>query len=697
MIELKNKYEIVSVFSQLNITNVYKTKRKLYSDDILTFDIEVTSLFEIDGELKPFDYSKNKDYYIGRDKKSLPYIWQFGYNDTVYYSRNFYDFITLLLSISNENIHQYIFVHNLAYEFHFLVNLIKKMGWTIENLLARGLRKVIQFSIKELNITFRCSYALTNLSLQKSGEQFNTQHSKLVGDLDYNVARSPFTPLTKEELSYCENDIIVMYEFLKIYKEEYKHIKNIPITQTGEVRKDLNKRISYSYRQHIWQTVPNSTIMQLLMWSFMGGQVHANMIYSGKIINNMGSFDYASRYPFTMATSQFPDSQFFRIEEEEIDYFKKSCCLLYHVKFYNFKSKLYNNYIPSSKCVGKKGCRYDNGRIIKGEEIEMCITDIDFDIIRESYTIEKIEYIDIYASYKKYLPKEIILFLLEYYNNKTKLKGIESQEYLYMKSKQKINSSFGCAVTNPLKQNYILDLENKENIWKNGEFSEKFIEQKLEQMKESFSTIFSFATGCWITAISRKGLWDIIKATDKDTVYYDTDSDKIKDYKKYLPVIESINKENYKKIEEVCDFYDIDIELFSPTDTKGKKHTLGMLEFEGEYKEFKTLGAKKYCYRDEKNILHMTLSGVRKSAVCQLNNDINNFKKGFEFDYTINKLNMIYLENQEPFTFLDCNNVEYTCNNIQYAIVAQPTTYTLGITKEYENLLQYLEEKDTIY
>lgn len=697
MIELKNKLDIISVFSQLNITNIFKSKRKLYSDDILTFDIEVTSLFEIDGELKPFDYSKNKDYYIGKDKKSLPYIWQFGYNDKVYYSRNFYDFITLLVSISREDIHQYIYVHNLAYEFHFLINLIKKMNWTIENLLARGLRKVIQFSIKELNITFRCSFALTNLSLQKSGQQFNTPHSKLVGDLDYNVARSPLTLLTKEELGYCENDILVMYEFLLIYKEEYKHIKNIPITQTGEVRKDLNTRITYPYRQHIWRTVPNSTIMQMLMWSFMGGQVHANMIHSGKVIKNMGSFDYASRYPFTMATSQLPDSQFFRIDEDEIEDFKKSCCILYHVKFYNFKSKLYNNYIPSSKCVGKKGCRYDNGRIIKGTEIEMCITDIDFDIINESYDIETIEYIDIYASYKKYLPKEIILFLLEYYNNKTKLKGIESQEYLYMKSKQKINSSFGCAVTNPLKQNYILDLDNKENIWKNGEFSEKFIEQKLEQMKESFSTIFSFASGCWITSISRKGLWDIIKATDKDTVYYDTDSDKIKDYKKYLPVIENINKENYRKIEEVCNFYDIDIELFSPTDTKGKKHTLGMLEFEGEYKEFKTLGAKKYCYRDEKNELHMTLSGVRKSAVCQLNNDINSFKKGFEFDYSINKLNMIYLENQEPFTFLDCNDVEYTCDNIQFAIVAQPTTYTLGITKEYENLLQYLEEKDSIY
>lgn len=701
MIQLKNKDDIKKYFSGDIITDVFEKRSKkekiLFSNDIQCFDIEVTSLFEIDGEFKPFDYTKPKEYYLDKEKVALPYIWQFGYNNNVYYSRDFYLFADLLETIYNENITQFIFIHNLSYEFHFLLNIFKKRNFTITEILARGLRKVISFKIEELNIIFRCSYALTNLSLAKSGKQFNTEHSKLIGDLDYNIPRSPKTKLTKQEMMYCENDILVMYEFLSIYKEEYGAVANIPLTQTGEVRKELNKRVNYFYHKKIWETIPNSHIYQLLMWAFMGGITHANMIHSGKVLTNVTSVDYSSSYPFRMATCYFPSTEFFEIDEDEIEYFKEKCCLLYHVKIYGFKSKLRNNYIPSSKCEGKKHCRYDNGRLISGEEIEICVTDIDFQIIQESYNIEDIEYLEIYASYKRYLPKEIIEFILEFYEKKTTLKGIEEQDYLYKKSKAKINSLYGCAVTNPLKQNYdfningIEDEQGNKKIWKSKEFSENFINEKLAEMKKSYSVLFSYSCGCWVTAYARAGLWQLISAIDKDSAYFDTDSDKILNFEKHKHIIDRINEENYQAIKDVCEHYEIDIERFSPKDKKGNKHTLGLLEYDGFYSEFKTLGAKKYCYREDGK-LHMTLSGVRKSAVSQLNNDINNFKKGFEFNYSINKLNMLYAEGQEPFEFKDKYGKSYICDDIEFSIIAQPTTYTLGITREYEMLLEFMEE-----
>jgi len=695
MIELKSKEQIVLTFNNIEKSFV-KIKRKMYSNDILCFDIETTSLFYIDGEFKTFDYSKPKEFYKGIEKRALPYIWQFSFNDKTYYCRDFMMFGILLKAISDENIKQYIYIHNLAFEFHWLLNIIKKFNWHIENILARGVRKVIQFEVKELNIVFRCSYALTNLSLEKSGLQFNTEHSKLVGNLDYNVARSPLTKLSTKELEYCENDIIVMYEFLQIYREEYGSIKNIPITQTGEVRKDINKHVDYGYHKKVWQNIPDSTIYQMLMCAFMGGVTHANMKHSGKVLNNVASFDYSSSYPFRLVTCKFPSTKFFRIDTDEIEYFKEKCCILYHIKIKNFKSKLYNNYIPSSKCIVKKGCRYDNGRIIKGAEIEIYLTDVDLEIIQSSYQIEEIEYIDIYASYKNYLPKVIIELILDYFEKKTKLKGNADFEYLYMKSKQKINSMFGCAVTNPLKQNYDFDIENDEHNWKSGELTEEFIDKKIEDMKQSFSVLFTYGVGVWCTAYARQGLWNLVSQIDRDSIYFDTDSDKILNYEKYKNIIDKINKENYNVIKEISETYEIPLEKFSPTDIKGNKHTIGLLEFEGIYQEFVTLGAKKYCYR-ENDKLKMTLSGVRKSAVSQLNNDIRNFKKGFEFDYDINKLNMIYDENQQPFNFIDIDGNEYYCDDIKWCIIAQPTTYTLGITSEYENLLEFLENGNTYF
>ena len=83
---------------------------------------------------------------------------------------------------------------------------------------------------------------------------------KLVGNLDYSVLRTPKTKLTKEEIEYCVNDVLVMYEGLKEYKKIYGNIKDIPLTQTGRVRKEVIKRMSheYKYRKKCLALIPKT-------------------------------------------------------------------------------------------------------------------------------------------------------------------------------------------------------------------------------------------------------------------------------------------------------------------------------------------------------------------------------------------------------------------------------------------------------
>lgn len=38
---------------------------------------------------------------------------------------------------------------------------------------------------------------------------------KKVGDLDYNLVRTSSTPLTEQELGYCENDIRVVIAYIQ--------------------------------------------------------------------------------------------------------------------------------------------------------------------------------------------------------------------------------------------------------------------------------------------------------------------------------------------------------------------------------------------------------------------------------------------------------------------------------------------------
>lgn len=71
---------------------------------------------------------------------------------------------------------------------------------------------------------------------------------------------------------------------------------------------------------------------------------------------------------------------------------------------------------------------------------------------------------------------------------------------------------------------------------------------------------------------------------------------------------------------------------YGPVIFDGREYWIGAAELDGEYSEFKTLGAKRYCCRSKSDgELHITVAGVPKSGVKVLNDDINNFTKSTKF------------------------------------------------------------------
>lgn len=686
MIEYKNGVELIEPKN-----TVYKRGSRLsagreYSDNIYTFDIEVSSLFKINNVWQSFDYSIYD--YSEIPKASCVYIGMFGINDNIYYFRNFMLFAEILKKLSCFYERKIIYVHNLGYEFQFLRMIFSE--YTIENMLASAPHKPIAFVVKELNIEFRCSYRLTNLSLEKSAEKY-TNIKKLVGALDYEKARHPFTPLTDIELSYCEYDIKTLYEIIRHFRTEYGHIYNIPYTQTGEVRRDLRNRLDYFYFEKQKEQIPPYDIYLYLMQAFQGGITHANMVHAGRVLTGVDSADEASAYPTMILTKKFPYGKWSEYDIQDYEHMQDFKAFLLHIRLHNVKSKLFNHYISSYKCIQRAGAYVDNGRIIKADMIELIITDCDYEMIKKSYSFDKIEYLKILGANKKYLDRRILQYVLDLYKQKTELKGVAGQEDFYMKAKQRVNSIFGCACTNPLNQ----DTYYKNNEWGRycaDEVKETFIKNKLEELKQS-TNYFNYAVGVWITAYNRMTLWSrFLEYTtvedgrqvmnDKLICYYDTDS------------IKSIRKLDFteynKRIVEECrasaEANGLDFADFAPLDRKGRPHPIGIFEQEETAAEFITLGAKKYCARYEDG-LHLTVSGVRKKAVKQLNDDIRNFTKSTIFDYDHAKKNIHYYTEQKPFTFEDYTGNKYTCCDT-YGIVLQPTTYTLGITSEYEKVLQ---------
>lgn len=234
-------------------------------------------------------------------------------------------------------------------------------------------------------------------------------------------------------------------------------------------------------------------------------------------------------------------------------------------------------------------------------------------------------------------------------------------------------------------------------------------------MKKSYSTLFYYAVGVWVTSYCRKRIFDILLSSremDRDSLYCDTDSIKFRNREKHQDIFLTFNNAMIDKYKAVCECYDdISILDFMPADKDGVLRPLGFFEFDGFYKKFKTLGAKKYCTikeKDGKDKLEITVAGVSKSGASALDGDIEQFRKGFIWDYeTSGKLAVFYhdyvhtddgiLDNtQEVFSFEDIDGNIYT-SDYKFSVVLMPTTYTLGITDSYEALVnEYRFERSGI-
>ena len=679
-----------SPLSEIEFRNHYfkkKNRADIVNDDIMCFDIETSSgfLHKDSDTLEPY-LGKSKKYYEDCKKFAICYVWQFSINDNVFWGRTLEDFKDFLQELEYYEPHKKIvYIHNFSFEFQFLINVLQ-----FDYVFARQARKPLfaEWSTYQ----FRCSYFLTNMSLATWAEQRKLSVQKLVGDLDYTILRTPKTALTYKELAYCFNDVLVMYYGLQQYKEKYGHIIDIPFTQTGEVRKEVIDRMNvsseYKYRKRCIKLIPETIEdYALLCDCFMGGYTHSNAVHTNVVLDKVCSKDISSSYPTVMCLEKYPMTYF----EETIpcdDYFNNdnySYIIMFDVE--HLCSKHWNTWLSFSKCSKIKGYSLDNGRVLKADYVQLSLTNVDYEMFQLCYDFDNLNIIDFRISSNDYLSPTFVKYILELYGNKTTLKGITEKEPLYMKSKQYINSMYGMMVT----KNITDTIEFEEDRWKKELLNENNFYTKIASEKKKLSKTFgAFQFGVWVTAYARRNLWKGILALDYNVVYCDTDSIKYIDCD--TDFFERYNKEIERRENMRADMLGIPKDSFCPKDKNGIPHRLGIFDDDGRYKKFKTLGAKKYCYVDNDDKLHMTVSGVRKSAVSQLH-DIEDFKDGTVFDVEhAQKLIMTYVDDMPPIVWNKGQYDEFH-SNYQHGICAQPTTYSLGISDDYESILTMVQNK----
>lgn len=566
-----------------------------------------------------------------------------------------------------------VYCHFLSHEFQYMKNFIN-----IESIFAREERKPIKVNTYD-GIEFRCSYFLSNNSLRKFCESSELcDHWKLSDTYDYKKKRTPDTPSTLQELAYDFNDVYGLCQCIDSLLID-DSIATIPLTSTGFVRRDARKAVQSNLKNmELFHKIElTADQYNLCKEAARGGDTHASRFYSNKKLKGLKSADEASAYPWVMATNPiFPVGKykFEKIKsEKELDRYNSDYATLFKVGIYDVEVKegCPDTYIPIAKCTRFSNVVNENGRVYSADYVEISITGADWEVIKDCYDFESFSIIEFYYAEKGYIYTELINVIIDYFMKKTTLKN--SDFYYYMKSKNKLNAIFGMMLT---------AIDHDEILYnsKTGEWSSEKAEDTEKMLRDFYDNRNSFLPyqwGIYVTAGARYALHELKKHAWEESVYWDTDS------LKYFPGIVDywINEINKKRIE-----IDENAPVKAYVDYKGKRYYLGIFEDEGGYREFKTLGSKKYCYSDGEGF-HITVSGMDKEKGAERIGSVDGFEiTGIPLEDVGRTVS--YYNEAEPHEITIDGCTFLTASNV--GIV--DTTYTLGITNEYAAILEKLKE-----
>ena len=659
-------------------------KQVYYYNVPCAFDIETTSTIVQD------------------EKYAFMYIWMLGINGYCIIGRNWNELSWCLNKISSylgltDSILLPIYVHNLSYEFQFLKD---RFEWS--KVFALDTRKV-NYCRTVTGIEFKCSYQLSGYNLETLARNLQRHNiNKKVGDLDYKLIRTSDTELTETELGYCVNDVLVVMAYISECLEDEKLISNIPLTKTGYVRRYVkraclgtSKHRNGKYRKFIHAMTLEAEEYKQLRRAFQGGFTHANAMHTKVIKENVDSYDFTSSYPAVMLSERFPMSKSELIDINTRDEFEENLklyCCLFDVTFTNLEAKeSFEDYISLSHCrkYNRSNVQVNNGRVVSVVgNITTTITEQDYMIIRRMYKWDNM-IISNFRRYKKeYLPKEFIDAILTLYETKTRLKDVKGKESEYMRAKADLNSLYGMTVTDIVRD----EIYYEDHKWVSEEPN---LDEAIDRYNNSRARFMFYPWGVWVTAYARVNLWTGIIQAGNDYVYSDTDSIKMINADKHMKYIEQYNKMVTRKINKVMNHYDFPINRTKPKTIENVEKPIGVWDYEGHYLKFKTLGAKRYLYLDDRKHMKMTVAGLGKkvglkylqfkddaaSSVFDLFSDSMHIPKGWT-----GKMIHTYLDDSFKVKVTDYQGNITECEEMS-AIYMEDADYTLNIGSEYAEFL----------
>lgn len=533
-----------------------------------------------------------------------------------------------------------LWVANLGHEYAFLKKQLAAVG--ITDLFAKDERTPLRIVLQGC-VELRECLGLFGRSLEDIANNYTTT-KKLVGDLDYNLIRTPQTPLTQSEHDYCKNDVVILDELSEIAFQKFtdKGLK-IPMTATGILRQKCKRSINNircEYRDNE-KLMPLKEYDYYIMRKFMfaGGLSGTSPIYAGKFIAKSKCADITSDYPAQINHRLYPSGELIECSPNEISKHKGkfkiilfTCDLRPKTKHAVLSRHKVLNFDNTNDCEFTTlcaDCVVVNGKLLFANNVCLLLNDVDIRALSELYEFKNVVmYRTWYFTKKARAPRFLRDCMNDDYLTKQQLKATgQSDTIIYKEAKAHVNSYFGMTCTRLYDCLYCYD-DDIEDI-KPAAANLSYDEQRKKMWLSPY-------IGYWCTSYARSILMhyiakypDLILQYDTDSLYYITDTD-------------IIDAARIAEFEADLHNYNMRISLMNKRIFKNDMHfdDLGAWEIDkADYTGFKGLGAKRYLLRKPDGKLKPVVAGMVKSSfIDYINRTKQNPFDVFKNDLTLSRV-----------------------------------------------------------
>ena len=565
-------------------------------------------------------------------------------------------------------------IHNHSFDLSYLLPYIQLYLPYKEDhsCILQDEHKIINY--RQGGLDFRCSYMLTQKSLEKLGKDLNVEHKKKVGMYDYNRIHYQDDAISQQEQDYAIYDVISLAECYE--KQMQLHgdtAASIPLTATGYIRRKLRascKKDRYYRNKYFTKTKLTAETYPMQRGSYAGGYAHNNRYFREKVIRPeeygmqyIKHRDFRSHYPTQMRKNLQPlgkpqiyydcgsaASRYLNpnISIEEIlalsPRFSTVTALCIHacqLKDPKFpfpilqESKLE---FESFEDHANMRIWADNGRVLKIQpksDDVFCMVYVQERTLRLLYDQYDIDGViaKVMRIPNKPLPACISDVIDELFKAKTDLKyKVKECEERYgsfadetfnakaelMITKSLLNAIYGCCCFDPVRYNFDIDYERENPIFiSNSIKTVEDIQKILDEYYKSRNNFLPYQLGCSITDQAKFELFEYMEVIGPENVLYcDTDSLFYLSNDEIEKKVEALNEKKRKTAPYV-------------TDSKGNKIYYDVFEEEPDVIAFKGLHSKCYGVVIDQNgrpELQVTIAGVPARTIIGMDGETPIYK-----------------------------------------------------------------------